>query len=106
MEAAGAARPRLLRARRQQRLLRRSNCDRTPVDVTADLERVHVRLDSRVVADHARSWARRATVTDPNHVEVARQLRQQLLMGPVAVNDLHRDLADYDRAFGLDGQVA
>ena len=28
------------------------------VDVTADLERVRVRLDGRIVADHARVWAR------------------------------------------------
>ena len=38
------------------------------VDVTADLERVRVRLDGRIVADHARVWARGMTVTDPAHV--------------------------------------
>ena len=38
------------------------------VDVTADLDRVRVRLDGRLVADHARVWARRTTVTDPAHV--------------------------------------
>lgn len=32
------------------------------VDVVADLDRVRVRLDGRMVADHARIWARGATV--------------------------------------------
>ena len=47
------------------------------VTVTADLERVRVRLDGRLVADHARVWARHMTVTDPAHVATARQLREQ-----------------------------
>ncbi len=78
------------------------------VTVTADLERVRVRLDGRVVADHARVWARQMTVTDPAHVATAQQLREQLWRpGPVDGDPLLRDLADYDRAFGLvDGQVA
>jgi transposase len=78
------------------------------VDVTADLDRVRVRLDGRVVADHARVWARRTTVTDPAHVATAALLRQQARQPrAVAENDpLVRDLADYDRAFGLDGEVA
>lgn len=78
------------------------------VDVTADLDRVRVRLDGRIVADHARVWARGSTVADPAHVETARVLRQQFQQprpGP-AGDDLHRDLADYDRAFGLSGEVA
>ena len=44
------------------------------VVVTADLERVRVRLDGRIVADHPRVWARQMTVTDPAHVEAARLL--------------------------------
>ena len=74
-----------------------------PVVVTADLERVRVRLDGRIVADHQRVWARKMTVTDPAHVEVAQLLREQFAR-PRAVADDHlaRDLADYDRAFGLD----
>jgi hypothetical protein len=36
------------------------------VDVTADLERVRVRANGRVVADHRRVWARGTTVTDPS----------------------------------------
>jgi hypothetical protein len=73
------------------------------VVVTADLERVRVRLDGRIVADHPRVWARQMTVTDPNHVEIARTLREQFSRPRVTVDDhLGRDLADYDRAFGLD----
>ena len=73
------------------------------VDVTADLERVRVRADGRIVADHARVWARGATVTDPAHVETAKRLREQFQQPrPLhVVDDLTRDLADYDRAFGL-----
>ncbi len=76
------------------------------VTVTADLERVRVRLDGRVVADHPRVWARRMTVTDPAHVATAHQLREQFWQPRLADDDsLLRDLADYDRAFGLNGQV-
>ena len=77
------------------------------VDVSADLDRVRVGLDGLIVADHARVWARGATVTDPAHVETARLLRQQFQQPrPGPADDLHRDLADYDRAFGLSGEVA
>jgi hypothetical protein len=74
------------------------------VTVTADLQRVRVRLDGRIMADHARVWARHMTVTDPAHVETAQQLREQFTR-PRTVDDnsLGRDLADYDRAFGIDG---
>ena len=74
------------------------------VDVSADLERVKVRADGRIVADHARVWARGRTVTDPAHVEIAALLRKQFQQPRTAAaggNDLVRDLADYDRAFGL-----
>jgi hypothetical protein len=81
------------------------------VDVTADLDRVRVRAQGRVVADHARVWARGATVTDPVHVATAARLRAQFQQPPAVAgdrDDLTRDLADYDRAFGLanDGQVS
>lgn len=80
------------------------------VAVHADLERVTVRVDRRVVADHARVWARQVTVTDAEHLDTARRLRQEFNRPPSHVDDigLVRDLADYDRAFGLgdSGQVA
>jgi hypothetical protein len=74
------------------------------VDVSADLDRVRVRVDGRVVADHPRTWARGLTITDPAHVQVAAQLRrrfQQPRAGAADQDSLARDLADYDRAFGL-----
>jgi len=76
------------------------------VDVTADLHRVRVRLEGRLVADHPRSWARGGVVTDPAHVAAAAGLRAAFKAPrPIAeAHDLGRDLLDYDRAFGL-GEV-
>lgn len=83
------------------------------VDVSADLERVKVRADGRLLADHPRLWARSGILTDPAHVESAAVLRRRFQHrdtpaldrtpgsnGP-AETDLQRDLFDYDRAFGL-----
>ena len=78
------------------------------VDVTADLSRVEVRHDGRLVAAHDRVWARGMTITDPAHLMAAKQLREQFQRPRPAADpdeDLVRDLADYDRAFGLiDGE--
>jgi transposase len=80
------------------------------VEVNGDLERVKVRADGRLVADHARMWARGQTITDPAHVQSAAVLRRQFQHPRCAVDPddgLARDLADYDRAFGLvDGGLA
>ena len=79
------------------------------VDISADLDHVRVRLADRVVAHHHRAWARQATITDPIHVESAARLREQFqTRQPVAAADdgLTRDLADYDRAFGLESDLA
>jgi len=80
------------------------------VDVAADLERVRVRFDGRVVADHTRVWARGRTVTNPDHVATAALLRQQVRQPRTlaTADDMVRDLTDYDRAFGLldGGEVA
>lgn len=74
------------------------------VDVTADLSRVEVRHEGRLVAAHDRVWARSQTITDPSHVAAARTLREQFQL-PRPAADPHdalvRDLADYDRAFGV-----
>ena len=75
------------------------------VEVTADLDRVLVRCQGRVVAEHARCWASATTVTDPAHVATAAVLHRayQQHPHPVAEPDpLVRDLADYDRAFGIE----
>jgi transposase len=80
------------------------------VEVAADLERVRVLCDGRLVADHGRCWARHQTISDPGHLQAAARLRQQrALLG--ATNPRQRQgaeevqlrcLADYDVAFGLD----
>ena len=76
------------------------------VDVTADLDRVKVRIDGKGIADHARVWARGMTITDPAHVRAAAILRQQFKTPRAAtVDDLTRDLSDYDRAFGIDSEA-
>jgi hypothetical protein len=84
------------------------------VDVTADLARVEVRHAGRLVAAHDRVWARGMTISDPAHVAAAKVLREQYQQprpAPDPHDALVRDLADYDRAFGLpdtvtDGEVA
>lgn len=78
------------------------------VDVSADLDTVRVRHAGRLVAEHPRRWARGMTVTDPAHVTTAAALRHayQHPAPPACEDDgMVRDLADYDRAFGLEGQV-
>ena len=45
------------------------------IEVAADLERVQVFCDGRVVADHPRCWARHQSLTDPVHAEAAKALR-------------------------------
>jgi hypothetical protein len=74
------------------------------VDVNADLSRVEVRHEGRLVAAHDRVWARGMTITDAAHVAAAKVLREQYQQ-PRPAPDPHevlmRDLGDYDRAFGL-----
>ncbi len=74
------------------------------VDVTADLSRVQVRHEGRLVAVHDRVWARGMTITDPAHLAAAKVLREQYQQPRTAVDpvdELVRDLAEYDRAFGV-----
>jgi len=43
------------------------------------------------------------TVTDPAHVQTAARLRATCCRpASTSADDLRRDLADYDRAFGVD----
>ena len=76
------------------------------VEVGADLERVRVWSDGRLVADHPRCWARHQTLNDPVHLRAAAQLRHQravLARHPSDAEEVQlRCLADYDAAFGLD----
>ena len=76
------------------------------VDVSGDLERVQVRLEGRLVAEHARVWARNTTLSDQAHVQSAALLRKEFQRPRVnQAEDLTRDLFDYDRAFGLTGEA-
>jgi transposase len=81
------------------------------VEVGADLDRVRVACDGRLVADHGRCWARHQTLSDPAHLQAAAQLRHdRAAVGAAGRRDQDevqlRCLADYDAAFGLDGEVA
>ena len=74
------------------------------VDVTTALDQVTVCRAGRLLAAHDRCWAARQTLTDPVHVQTAAALRRQFQTGPppTAGDHLVRDLADYDRAFGVE----
>jgi len=76
------------------------------VDTYADLEQVQVRLGGRLIAEHPRMWARGLTITDTGHADTAKRLRHafQQPRTQAASDGLIRDLADYDRAFGLNNQ--
>ena len=79
------------------------------VEVSADLARVRVVIDGRVVAEHQRSWGTAVTVTDPEHVAAAARLRQgfqapQTGLAPIEV--AQANLGDYDAAFGVEIEAA
>jgi transposase len=78
------------------------------VEVVADLARVRVHCDGRLVADHSRLWAKHQTISAPDHVAAARALRREriglLRPAPEPAVEI-RALADYDTALGLDDIV-
>jgi hypothetical protein len=81
------------------------------VEVLADLHRVRVLCDGRVVADHERLWARHQTISADEHVTAAKALRAAriglLRPAPNTEEVQIRPLSDYDAALGLtDGGVA
>jgi transposase len=78
------------------------------VEVVADLDRVRVFCEGRAVADHARSWARHQTFTDPVHAEAAKVLRREhralaaaRALRPTDADVEQRSLSSYDVALGL-----
>lgn len=74
------------------------------VEILADLARVRVFCDGRMVADHERLWAKHQTVSDPAHVAAAKLLRRKHLdlARPTPAPEVEvRRLADYDTALGL-----
>ena len=80
------------------------------VEVVADLARVRVLYDGRVIADHDRVWAKHQTLSADEHVAAARALRAERvgLLRPAPPAEVEiRPLADYDVALGLtDGGLA
>jgi transposase len=81
------------------------------IQVRADLHRVWAVCDGRVVAEHARSWARHQSFTDPAHAATALTLRRARngvhpgatvgsAFGPGQVVQV-RELSTYDAAFGI-----
>jgi transposase len=75
------------------------------VEVVADLHRVRVLCDGRVVADHERVWAKHQTISAVEHVTAAKALRAAriglLRPTPSAEEVEIRSLSDYDTALGL-----
>ena len=79
------------------------------IEITADLHRVRVFCDGRIVADHERVWAKHQTIHDPEHLAAATTLRRQRLevvRPPVETEVETRCLSDYDALLGVDGGVA
>jgi transposase len=80
------------------------------VIVTADLQTVRIHCNTVLVGEHERCWASHQTVSDPTHVAAAARLRTQrrraTAIQPNDAGVTYRDLADYDRILGLDGEVA
>jgi transposase len=84
------------------------------VETVANLNRVQVFCEGKVVADHVRVWARHQTLSDPAHVAAAKLLRRERIgvLRPAPEPEVEqRRLTDYDAALGMsndtdhDGQV-
>jgi transposase len=79
------------------------------IEVTADLARVRVFCEGRLVADHERLWAWHQSITDPAHLAAARAMRRERVTALRAAPEPDveiRALADYDTALGVDGGAA
>lgn len=82
------------------------------IEVIADLARVRVLCEGRLMADHERVWAWHQTISDPEHVNAAKALRRERVgvLRPVGSSEVEqRALSEYDTALGiedLDGGVA
>ncbi len=85
------------------------------VEVVATPDVVAVTCEDRIVATHARHWGSGATITDPDHVATAKELRGSFNAARAAAaarkttrahGDGHvvalRALPDYDDLFGVD----
>jgi hypothetical protein len=80
------------------------------VEMRADLARVQVWCHGKLVADHARVWAKHQTVSDFEHLVAAKMLRRERveLVRPAAAQTevAVRDLTDYDTVLGLAAAVS
>jgi transposase len=79
------------------------------IEVTADLQRVRVHCEGRLVADHPRVWAHHQTISDPGHVAAAAGLRREriALIRPAGEPEVAiRRLEDYDAVLGTGGDPA
>ncbi len=77
------------------------------VEVAADLDTVTVTYAGRVVAAHARCWARHQSITDPQHAAAADALRARHQTTAPPIDQVQqRALSDYDAFFGLSEEVA
>ncbi|WP_416382251.1 IS21/IS408/IS1162 family transposase [Nocardia transvalensis] len=77
------------------------------VDVRAGLQKVVVTCAGVEVARHRRCWASHQTISDPDHVAAAAELRRSRRLVAVPALDTtveHRDLSTYDRLFDLDSE--
>lgn len=75
------------------------------IEVIADLARVRVLCEGKLVADHERVWAWHQTISDPEHVAAAKALRRERVGVLRPANEQvveQRCLADYDDALGVD----
>ena len=79
------------------------------IEVVADLDRVRVFCEGKIVADHERVWAWHQTITDPEHRAAADMLRRNRIgaLRPVRepedqITVEQRALTDYDTALGID----
>ncbi|MBF6209336.1 IS21 family transposase [Streptomyces gardneri] len=77
------------------------------VDVRADLNEVVITCGGAEVGRHQRCWASHQTLSDPDHVAAAKDLRRSRHLATVPVLDTgveHRDLSTYDRLLNLDSE--
>ena len=80
------------------------------VTITADLNTVQIHCDTTLVGQHQRCWAKHQTISDPAHISAAAELRTRRRLIPAAPSEdtgvTYRNLTDYDRILGIDGEVA
>jgi transposase len=79
------------------------------IELRANLHKVKVFCEGKIVADHDRVWAKHQSLHDPVHLAAAKALRRERLevVRPAAQAEVEiRALADYDILLGVDGGVA